>query len=754
MKNNQTMLISVIAIVAIVAIVAVSILIVPFKIMQAPELGEPDVIGEAFRAAEAQPSILAPKPKEVLVVYNNNYLEDDNNNGIKDGKEIAEYYIRKRGIPKSNICIINAETTEEITRDHYNSNIKSPLERCLVQKRLKDSIRFIVLTKGVPLKIKQVEMPMPYSTESRDYSSVDAAVALLYQDYDIIYYYRNPYFGTDTPFFNFYNPHLSSPWPDYATLSYLVTRLDAFTVEDVLALVDRAINTDMSMEGEWVIDDTPSSPVTNYDFFQSANAALLGMGLDSYISYDNTPTPLLHSGDVNDNTVIAWASHGEHDPNIGPRSFANGVPDWSVRNGAVFHSMESFNGGTFLLPVAYPQNQLADWIQHGGSGGIGHVYEPMGDLIDHPDIFFARYASGYTLAEAAYMSIPYSSWQLIVVGDPLMQITQYPDIPFRIIYRTPASVSIYDEYSLNLIIDAKEGISEAKAIIQPSGWVGRSTYLEKTLTGRGNTYKLTLSEGELAEMYDIALPKIFEFSLSVKDQAGNTFSYPLNSWKQVPLYATELIHTAPESVDRTKDYTFSVEVESGIRIVEAKGLFRPFGANTPYIESELIGHRGADNLYTIQLSSEELIEMYELAANQPSGTDIVLEYQFYIKDEKNHVSYALSVDEYYQTLLKAEPFDILSPSEHEVLPAGAAYPNPFYIWIFVTQVPTSQGYVKAIDMTTGEEFPITNLNFQAGVNIVPWLYSPSTPSGTYKIRVGIPDGSFVDSRSFSVVNNN
>ena len=60
---------------------------------------------------------------------------------------------------------------------------------------LEDAIRYIVLTKGVPLKIRQYDG----GTYIRqvDYSSVDAAVALLFQEYEIDGRIRNPYYNAD-----------------------------------------------------------------------------------------------------------------------------------------------------------------------------------------------------------------------------------------------------------------------------------------------------------------------------------------------------------------------------------------------------------------------------------------------------------------------------------------------------------------------------------------------------------------------------
>jgi tetratricopeptide (TPR) repeat protein len=50
------------------------------------------------------------------------------------------------------------------------------------------------------------------------------------------------------------------------------------------------------------------------------------------------------------------------------------------------------------------------------------VAEPFLDATIRPDILFPAYLSGFTLAEAYYLAMPYLSWQTVVVGDPLCAV--------------------------------------------------------------------------------------------------------------------------------------------------------------------------------------------------------------------------------------------------------------------------------------------------------------------------------------------
>ena len=61
-------------------------------------------------------------------------------------------------------------------------------------------------------------------------------------------------------------------------------------------------------------------------------------------------------------------------------------------------------------------------LQNGISAVIGPVYEPYIQGFPVPELFFAHLVEGYmSLGEAYLVSMPYFSWQMILVGDPLYQ---------------------------------------------------------------------------------------------------------------------------------------------------------------------------------------------------------------------------------------------------------------------------------------------------------------------------------------------
>jgi hypothetical protein len=126
-------------------------------------------------------------------------------------------------------------------------------------------------------------------------------------------------------------------------------------------------------------------------------------------------------------------STGNYIFNEGP----GGGPLFNLVNGAVFTSIESLNAvtmfsGTNTRPVS--QGKIIDFIEIGGTGAIGHSFEPLSSaVIDNLYLFYNILAdededgkADLTFIEAAFTSVPFLSWSEVVIGDPLMRIAYGP----------------------------------------------------------------------------------------------------------------------------------------------------------------------------------------------------------------------------------------------------------------------------------------------------------------------------------------
>lgn len=90
--------------------------------------------------------------------------------------------------------------------------------------------------------------------------------------------------------------------------------------------------------------------------------------------------------------------------------------DFRFRPGAVACHIHSFSATSVRDPQKWWVGPL---LNRGADAVLGNVYEPYLALTTHLDVFAARLADGYTLAESAWEATPGLSWMNTVVGDPL-----------------------------------------------------------------------------------------------------------------------------------------------------------------------------------------------------------------------------------------------------------------------------------------------------------------------------------------------
>ena len=88
---------------------------------------------------------------------------------------VADYYAQKRGVPAENIVHVAVADGDEITRAEYRTLIEGPIARAIAAGRLHDRILYIVLTKGLPVRIAGTPGPQG------SIASVDSELTLLYR---------------------------------------------------------------------------------------------------------------------------------------------------------------------------------------------------------------------------------------------------------------------------------------------------------------------------------------------------------------------------------------------------------------------------------------------------------------------------------------------------------------------------------------------------------------------------------------------
>ena len=451
-------------------------------------------------------------PQNVLVVYDSRKL---------DSLAIAAHYAgsqavanaprqtpgTRKGVHVFDLAGVLAEQPlpdGTIDYGQFQKLIRQPLIDHLSQADYAADIRIIVLTKGVPHRIADINVVQTgdqpqlqsaaFEKGNASSASVDSELTLLWQDLRagekggtgdsradglII----NPYWRMLAPVTRFSNRHVRDaknfmtgskgqfwstdpPSSDPSINSsksltpgdmYLVCRLDGNTAGEVIDSLDRAVafsvNTNTACmifdecDSNGVADSKPNRELDNvgpefvwsgddyelcrdllladgrirkenvyYDLRGGAEGFCIGPRIDCKGKGRVIAGPVLMLASVGGNATGSrlLVHDGRDASTLYPESF-------QYAPGAIFTSIESFNGRDFGLTGGWPgQAQAANFIKAGGTFAICNAWEPFAFSLPDNILLVGNFVLGnLTWAEAAYSSLPGLSWQQVVIGDPL-----------------------------------------------------------------------------------------------------------------------------------------------------------------------------------------------------------------------------------------------------------------------------------------------------------------------------------------------
>ena len=339
------------------------------------------------------------------------------NDSSPESQRIGEHYARTRSLPVENMLRIRVSTEETIDRGVYLASIEAPIASAIRRAGLQDRVLYLVLTKGVPLRIAG-----PTGVNGT-MSSVDSELALLYrrmtgQAVPLAGKIDNPYFLGSREL------REALPFSHRQQDIYLVTRIDAFTVDQALSLVDRAQTP--SGNGQIVLDqyDDDLSRPGNRWMAETARR-LTEQGHAARIMLEGTASPAR-----TEHATLGFYAWGATDPE--QRRRITGI---TFAPGAIAATFASASARTFKQPAdnwmpaastvpatffaGSAETLVGDLIREGVTGVSGHVDEPYLLGAVRPEILFPAYLAGFNLAEAFYLATPTLSWTTIIVGDPL-----------------------------------------------------------------------------------------------------------------------------------------------------------------------------------------------------------------------------------------------------------------------------------------------------------------------------------------------
>ncbi len=345
------------------------------------------------------PPLCAQTADNVLVVMNQ---------ASRVSLETGLYYAQKRGIAKNNVIAIITTEGETISREDFDRQIATPIATYLTRQGAQDRIIYIVLTRGIPLRIEGS------AGQAGTAAAVDSELALLYrrltgEQVRTEGPVPNPYFLGDAPISE------ARQFRHAEQDIYLVSRLDGYNIEEIKGLIDRG--SAPSREGK-ILLDAKGTPDQKGDLWLKAAAdRLAAMGMGDRVVLEETAEALTTTG-----KVLGYYSWGSNDPALRRRRL-----DFDFAPGALAGTFSGADGRTFvesdqpwsLAEAEGTPTLAADFIRNGVTGAGAHVTEPYLEGAIRPDILFPAYLSGFNLVESFYLATPYLSWQTVIIGDPL-----------------------------------------------------------------------------------------------------------------------------------------------------------------------------------------------------------------------------------------------------------------------------------------------------------------------------------------------
>ena len=388
-----------------------------------------------------------------------------------DSLRVARHYAEARGVPAANLIALPMPAAEIITWSEFISAIWTPLEDELVRAKWIEAIAMtttdavgrkkydvhshriaaLVVCRGVPLGIAHdpaLYAEVPPFTQRGEFrtnsGSVDSELSLLARpNYPISAFVPNALFQNDRAT-RFDRDRIVE-----------VARLDGPTVEDALALVDRALAAERTgLLGRAYLDFGGNHPDGDR-WLESVAKQLDELGFDT----DQERTPATFSAAVRMDAPVLYFGWYAGDLN-GP--FA--LPGFEFPPGAIALHIHSYSARTMHSTTA---GWVAPFVARGATATFGNVFEPYLQLTHHPDLLLRALARGATLGDAAYYALPALSWQTVLIGDPLYRPFAVPfDEQWKDLKKLPPRLAGYAALRRAHQLDGLSRRDEATAFLR------------------------------------------------------------------------------------------------------------------------------------------------------------------------------------------------------------------------------------------------------------------------------------------------
>jgi uncharacterized protein (TIGR03790 family) len=377
------------------------------------------------------------------------------NKKVADSVALAQFYINKRNIPKANLLQLPLSDREECTREEYEQKVVPTVRNYLAKKNSTSRIRCLVTMYGLPLKIsgskmtpqekkqvndlrirrkslknqlkkfegqkddhiktvktelKSINEQLSILTGASRRSSFDSELALvLEENYAISGWIPNPYFIGFRDEKNLVNKDNV----------LMVSRLDGPSVATVKRIIQDSIKAEKNgLQGTAYFDARWAMPkkqkLSGYAFYDNSIHLAADRIRESNLLpvVVNNSKELFQPGEAPDAALYC-----------GWYSLANYVDAFIWKPGAVGYHIASSECVT--LKKRNSRVWCKMMLEKGIAATIGPVGEPYVEAFPIPEVFFGLLIDGnLSLAECYQISLPYLSWKMVLIGDPLY-------IPFK-----------------------------------------------------------------------------------------------------------------------------------------------------------------------------------------------------------------------------------------------------------------------------------------------------------------------------------
>jgi uncharacterized protein (TIGR03790 family) len=383
----------------------------------------------------------ALEPKEILVIANKTTTKSI---------DIAKYYMSKRKIPAYNLVEVQVIDKETCSQIDYQAKVAMPVKRYIEKNKSKIHIRCLVLMYGIPLKIAPPEIKIDERMEvlelkkrrdalktqlqkigeekkkirddvkkelngvnkkigelekSDQLASLDSEIALvLEKGYPLSNWMPNPYYlGFRDRTLAIKKEHV-----------LMVSRLDGPDAKTVKRIIDDSIMAEKKglsgiayFDARW--PDPGNKKLSAYALYdRSIHLAAERVKKSRRLPVVLDEKPALFKPGTCPNAALY----------CGWYSLANYVDAFKWKPGSIGYHIASSECTT--LKRENSNVWCKKMLEKGIAATIGPVAEPYVNAFPLPELFFGLLVDGnLTLAECYLVSLPYLSWRMVLIGDPL-----------------------------------------------------------------------------------------------------------------------------------------------------------------------------------------------------------------------------------------------------------------------------------------------------------------------------------------------